>query len=259
MHKQKISIKSRALSCQENTWTRISSINFEDSAYNNSLIHEIFVKELEYMNAILSKEDVLVEVGCGTGKFCLSHLNQVSRVVGIDISEEFLSYAKNKELSTEKLLLIHGDATHLVSTLHNIPELKNDFWDKKRIVCCVLNTLGIMPASNRQTVINEMARLSGDNGVFFLVVFNGDFFERGIQEFYRTVPQLCGEVKNSDINLATREIHVATTGYYTHWFDKNELISLVENAGIKNYTIEQAGVGLFVIGSADPIKNKLLK
>ncbi|SRR5579883_17675 len=239
----------RVLSEEENAWTQLDSGIYENNVYANPLIQTVYLYQQVCMMNLLSKQDVLIEVGSGTGKFYHSHHHQVSRVVGIDISEQFLKYARSKNPDSKKILLVQGDAVEMNSIFRSHPELQNNFWNKKRIVCCVLNTLGIMPFEIRQTVIQQMVKLMGNDGTFFLVVFNGDYFEQGINDFYRMMPECCGEIKNSDINLVTRELHVASSGYYTHWFSKEELIGLVENAGLKNYEIQQAGIAYFVTGS----------
>ena len=109
-----------------------------------------------------------------------------------------------------------------------------------------MNALGIMPRAIRQAVINEMVKVAGDDGQFFLVVFNGEHFARGVNEFYRTVPHLCGPVGDADVNLATKELNVASTGYYSHWFMYDEVVEMLETAGLRDYRIERHGVGLFV-------------
>ena len=232
---------------EEDKWTRIASEDYDDAVYNNPLLSDVYYHELDYMATSTHRDHVLVEVGCGTCKFCMSFIGDFQYVVGVDISNKFLDHVRDKYLTTNnKLFLVNGDATHLRAVLRSTKELPPDFWSRKRLVCCVMNTLGIMPQSIRQSVINEMLKLAGDDGQFFLVVFNGEKFTKGINEFYRTVPHLCGSVRDTDYDLDTRELRVAATGYYSHWFMYDEIVSMLETAGVRDYHIERHGIGLFV-------------
>jgi SAM-dependent methyltransferase len=234
-------------------WTRILSDVYEDAVYRNPLLTAVYERELDYMRDILKDYAILVEVGCGTCKFCSSFIDTVSHVVGVDISEEFLEFARQRSADAfGNLTLVNGDATNLENLVRNEKQLPLDFWARRKVVCCVMNTLGIMPDSIRLEVLREMVKVTGDNGHFFLAVFNGDHFRRGVEEFYRTVPHLCGDVQDSDVNYETTELNIAETGYYSHWFAPAKLEKLVVAAGLRDYRIEQHGIGLFV--TSPPIK-----
>jgi SAM-dependent methyltransferase len=202
------------------------------------------------MERLLTRQSALVEVGCGTGKFCMSFIDRVDLIVGVDLSANFLSFLRARwQEHLSNVVLLHGDATALTELLLNAPQLQSDFWNRHRVVTCVMNTLGIMPGSIRQNVLNEMVKALDPVSTFFLVVFNSEFFLQGVNEFYKTVPHLCGTVEDSDITWETAEINVASSGYYAHWFTEDELSKMVQNAGLKDYSIRRVGVALFVIGN----------
>lgn len=55
-------------------------------------------KEIENtLNQIdLKKGDILLEIGCGTGIFCIEAAKRCKKVIAIDVSNNMLQYAKNK-------------------------------------------------------------------------------------------------------------------------------------------------------------------
>jgi ubiquinone/menaquinone biosynthesis C-methylase UbiE len=44
----------------------------------------------------LKKEETLLEIGCGTGEFCIEAAKICNKVIAIDVSKNMLDYAKNK-------------------------------------------------------------------------------------------------------------------------------------------------------------------
>jgi SAM-dependent methyltransferase len=237
----------RSFSPGEKKWTRLTAEDI-DTAYKLPLIKEVYDEETRLIQELADKESVLVEVGCGTGKFCLSQLGEFHTVVGVDISDPFLEFIRRTVPARDDLLLIKGDAANLTQVLNGDPGFQSRVGTRRRVVCCVLNTLGVMPTDIRQAVAAEMARACGDGGRFFLTVFNARHFARGLDELYRRIPHLCGPIEESDIDWRTCDLRVASSGYSSHWFSKSELCALVENGRVKEYDIREGpGVGLYVV------------
>jgi hypothetical protein len=94
-----------------------------------------------------------------------------------------------------------------------------------------------------------MAVTAGLDGKVLVVVFDGAYFKRGVGEFYRVSPGLCGDLGDATIDLAARELVVPSTGYRSHWFTADELWALAEEAGLRNATIEADGIGLFLVAN----------
>lgn len=238
----------RGLSNEEKTWTKIEPHTYNDSIFKNPVISGVAKKQMEIVSQFASKDCSLVEVGCGTGKFLLSFKDQVGSLVGVDISDISLEHVRQESSNISNLQLVNGDATELSKVLKNEIPQSAPFWNHKKIIACITNTLGIMPESIRGDVVREMVQALGENGVFFLSVFNARFFQLGLDEFYRKVPALCGPIQDSDINYHNHELRVNATGYFTHWFSEDEVRGFVENAGLKDYEIIRHGVGLMVLG-----------
>ncbi len=63
--------------------------------------------------AELSFDDVVLEVGCGTGRLTRLLLRSVEKVYGIEVDERLVGYLKKRfehEIKSGRFVLIHGDA-----------------------------------------------------------------------------------------------------------------------------------------------------
>ncbi len=83
-------------------------------------------------------DDVLIEIGCGTGSFTIETARQCARVYAVDVSRAMLDYAKKKaaKAGAENIVFCHGgfltyshaappvDAIVTNTALHHLP----DFW-----------------------------------------------------------------------------------------------------------------------------------
>jgi|GEM_PF-6562769 len=48
----------------------------------------------EELDQRLNKEKVLVDIGCGSGYFLIKNAHKVKKAIGVDVSEEYLKYAR---------------------------------------------------------------------------------------------------------------------------------------------------------------------
>lgn len=125
----------------------------------------------------LKKDDTLLEIGCGTGEFCIEAARRCKNVIALDVSKNMLDYANNKahERGVNNISFMNagflsyehiGRPVDIVVSsiaLHHLP----DFWK-------------LMALRN----INLMLK---DNGKFYLydVVFSFDpaNFEKAVESW----------------------------------------------------------------------------
>lgn len=195
--------------------------------------------------------DVVIECGSGTGDI-IGNLEVTVDRYGIDINDLFVEHSKEHHN--------HENMTFLVQDILHLEEwwTSNGF-DKKYkapLVICVNNTLNIMPEDIRGQTIDQMLRVSGDNGHCLITYWNGNFFSHAIMNFYLKNPQLCGPFTFDHVDWDNRILE-CPSGYSTHWMNPQEVqrllrsydVNIVEmNKTDRHYSmdnINSAGLAIF--------------
>lgn len=108
----------------------------------------------------------LLDLGCGTGKYCELFAPYAQHIKGVDAAEAQLEIAKRKTQNFDNVKLVHGDAAHL--------DLKDKQYDVV-IACWMLGT--ILDIDKRQNVLKRIENTIAPNGSFFLIENNssGEF------------------------------------------------------------------------------------
>ncbi|HIQ50081.1 MAG TPA: class I SAM-dependent methyltransferase [Nanoarchaeota archaeon] len=122
--------------------------------------HDNIYKHLKYMRVVefkvlrneVKKEDLILDVGCGTGKHLL-YLKDYS-ILGLDISIEMAKIAKNK---TGKFIIV-GDVQYL-------PFKSNSF-------TCVISFFGALNHTEIHKALKEIRRILVKGGVFIFTLAN---------------------------------------------------------------------------------------
>ncbi|SEF38501.1 Methyltransferase domain-containing protein [Amycolatopsis pretoriensis] len=234
----------KSLTKTESAWKIIPGPVYEDAVYRSPLLLSVFEHELALIRGRVTPSICVVEVGCGTGKFCLTFADDARMTVGVDVSRHFLDLLMKHSSPARRLFAVEGNAANLREVLADDRRLDSDYHESPKLFACVMNTLGIMPEQSRREVVREMcASLSPDDSLL-LTVFNREFFGQAVREFYAAHPELCGVIEPGDVDSAKAELHVRSTGYFSHWFSEAELSELVTSTGLKRIHISTEGPGL---------------
>jgi len=142
----------------------------------------------------------VLDVATGTGQQAFAFAEKAREVVGIDLSEAMLRVARRKN-RFPNVTFQQADASEL------------PFDDASFDASCVSFALHEMPASVRERVVREMARVTKPGGAFIVVDYG---LPRG---------RLAGSIVYKAIKLYERD-HYAT-------FVKSDIVALLESAGIE--------------------------
>ncbi|MEM2129034.1 MAG: hypothetical protein QXZ70_00395 [Candidatus Bathyarchaeia archaeon] len=238
-------------------------------ALNRYMFNEKFY--LDNVIAECTEKDVsLIEIGSGTGRLLTRYLqpqtiadeysrtnrdckisevisDKVKFLVGVEVAEKMIeenirNLEKNglvKHLD-KRIFLFNARAEYLdyfispdLETEKCIALKKGGFWKTKRIACAMLNTLGIMRPGVRQLSIKKMKEIAGADGVIVLSVFDGSKFLEGVEKIYSPLEDFVGDFI-PEINI-DYERHIFTTmrGYYSHWFEENEIKGMLERNNLQ--------------------------
>ena len=131
--------------------------------YENNDYYEIFSiaedsenKVSSYLETI-SKDKIILDAGCGTGKFLNILEKNATKYIGIDLSNEQLKKAKSKSLKDSSVFMC-SNLTNL-QIPHNSIDLIVSSW--------VLGT--ITDVDERNKAISELKRVLKQNGIIVLV------------------------------------------------------------------------------------------
>jgi hypothetical protein len=93
-----------------------------------------------------------------------------------------------------------------------------------------------------------MVSAAGHNGAVVLGCWWGDKFRRGVEEFYKQNPKLCGVVLDEHCDFEAANLLVPDTGYSSHWWREEELRALfAPHASEVDVEIRTFGIGIFAI------------
>ncbi|MHA1581720.1 MAG: class I SAM-dependent methyltransferase [Candidatus Baldrarchaeia archaeon] len=180
--------------------------------------------ELEKFFHNISKDTLILDVGCGNGRHSILCANLGFRAIGIDLSPKLLKMAKQRIKKfnlPEKVNLILGDALSLplreklfkrllfIATLHHIPS------SKARLQCLL-----------------ELKRVLTNDGKALITVWRKwqpKFMGYFIKDFFKKIFRLSnGEFGDIYVSwrLGTKEIQ-----RFYHLFSKKEFVKLLQKSG----------------------------
>lgn len=144
----------------------MNSFNLSEKSknyYEENDIYEIFSLAEDYPNKIFDylypyiQNKIVLDLGCGTGKFMQKFYKDTIKYYGLDLSEKQLEIAKNK---------VKGENVDFICcSAENIPLPDNSI--DVIISTWVLGT--ILEIDRRNKAIEEMERVLKKDGVIFLV------------------------------------------------------------------------------------------
>lgn len=123
---------------------------------------EIFIGYIrkKVTNKIKENNRKILDVACGTGNQSIDFAKNGFEVIGIDLSQDMLKYARKKIKPDYKIKLINGDATKV--------NHKNSFFD----VSSISFGLHDMPEKIGIMILKEMIRTTKNNGQIIIVDYN---------------------------------------------------------------------------------------
>lgn len=141
--------------------------------YGENDIYEVFSIAEDYPNKIYKfllpkvKDKVVLDLGCGTGKFMQKFYKEATKYYGLDLSNEQLNIAKEK-VKSENVKFICCNAENILLP-NNSVDIIISTW--------VLGT--ILEVDRRNKVLEEMRRVVKQDGNIYLVEndIGGEFEE----------------------------------------------------------------------------------
>jgi len=241
-------------------------------------------QQLLAVNDIAGKSTAVsvIEIGSGTGRTLLdlaknrTLIPNLAYLIGIDDSYQMnrIAIAKREALIApdevaNKMFFFLLDARKLSEYFSRgeilIDRVKRDLSDSEpvnkidpkifkkspKVICCLLNTLGVLEKGTRIQTIRNIVSAAGSSDTLVFSVFNGESFSKYAPELYNKIRDLVGQVSADDFNHQTHEFR--TRHYYSQWFDKKMLSDALTVEGCCNVKVEPIhDSGYFVTCNPSP-------
>lgn len=194
--------------------------NYDNSFFRGTAVEgQHGVDVLELLKA--GKEDVVLDLGCGTGKFTLPLADRVSKVYGLDLSKEMLQKAKIKSQGYSNIELVRSNV------LNGLPFSEESF---DKILCMLVAN----HVNDLRPLYNEAYRVLKPEGIFLIddVVVK---HSPGSFKYQKTVDfsGLVGENRDKLIHNHRLADHIKTAE--AAGFQKKAVIPVFIDEKIKNY------------------------
>lgn len=214
-------------------WDDMSS-EYDGSVENNPdhIISDFIEQEIRITSEICKKiiipgkKFTIVDLGSGTGRvlFALQKiLGDSVSYCGLDASKSMveLSDMKKSKLELSSVSFFHYDVTN--------PQIDELFDDSTKIVMCMYNTIGVIPAARRRQFFENIKSLAGNDGLGLISAFNGDDFSFVAPKIYCPMKKMVKRIDDDSFDeqkLAFRN----SLGYYSQWFSKNQINEFLDSS-----------------------------
>lgn len=206
-----------------------------------------------------SRQVSLVEFGSGTGR-TLEHLRAIPAVcekvaffIGLDHSPGMIQVSQhkrdgNRTAASNRTFYFSLDGAQAQRALWNgqirVDKSMNDtahleksafdpqqYNDSDKVICCLLNTLGVLDAATREAMMGNMINAAGRNDLVVVSAFDDAAFREHARVLYPFIKQLVGHNTISDGSYSDDLSEFRAGYYYSHWFSEEELRQLIEKVG----------------------------
>lgn len=151
--------------------------NYQTFAYYyNQLIPETFYEE--YANNIKAYQNFnsILDLACGSGTLCFLLKNKHNEVSGLDLSEEMLMIALEKNITLKKgVNFINADMVNEIKLTNNYD-----------LITCTLDSLNYLDSLNKvEQVFHNVSRALQKDGYFFFDVLTPFYLDEIVADYYQ--------------------------------------------------------------------------
>lgn len=190
----------------------------------------------------------VIEVGTGTARTLLNLARKtelmkgIRYLIGVDSSQAMIRIARNHlkiqvlpDEMVDKYFFFHIAGENLAQYLirgrlmlerfrsdkingESVDRLDTKAYDNSRkLICCLLNTLGVMERETRTQVIRSMVAAATPADVLIFSVFCADAFSERAPELYAEIDSLVGGYSRDCLDM--KKCKFETSSYFSHWFN----------------------------------------
>ena len=186
---------------------------------------QLFIAEKDYIRKTITKNSIVLDIGCGNGRTLNSILDITQNLFGIDNEEKAVE-------NTRKNLKLIPNAQILLGDVRKLP-FENKFFD---FIICVDSFVNF--GEYKFKALEEMKRVLKDDGIIILSVFSEDAFEERMKQ-YKKYNSPIKEIKGTTVYF-----DFETEGEnLSEQFSKKDIESIATKAKLKLLDIKKEGIG----------------
>lgn len=223
---------------------------------------------INYLDSLLNtKKIAFIDVGSGPGRYLIllgskmskdsckdlkknsetaklyrfdkNYENNLEYVIGIDYSEEMISYSTKLLQKYGLGKLLNKKIFPIVGVAQNFHFNQKLLQNTHKVIICTFQTLGNQENVDLQiSMLESMKNLAAPSGTIILSVFNKKLFKDfGLQKFYgREVKRTVGDIITTKEDVENAILRTSK-GVYSKWFSKKDLESLLSKAGFSKFHV----------------------
>lgn len=189
-----------------------------------------------------NKKLAVLDLGCGPGLYTEIFARAGHQVTGIDISKTAIDYAI-ESATTKELHVVYQHASYLDADLGQ---------EKYDLIVLIYTDLGALIPAERAKLLVKIFQALRKGGLFIFDVLNDNTFEEKLSPktweasktgFWKDIPHLAlsesflyekEKVILSQHTIITEGNSVDTYRFWTHFFSRRDISSILENQSFKN-------------------------
>ncbi|MEK6872177.1 MAG: class I SAM-dependent methyltransferase [Nanoarchaeota archaeon] len=183
-----------------------------------------FEDEKKFLHKYITKNALVLEVGCGDGRSVKDLLDITQNITAIDHDQKAVDDASNNFKEYPSIKIIWADAM-------NIP-LKNKMFD---FVLCLTTFANF--GDNKYKILEEMKRVLKKDGTIIISVFSEDAFKERMKVYKRL-----SSIKKI-IDHRTVIFDGKSENIVSEQFSKEELKEIFQKVNLKIDDIQKSGIG----------------
>lgn len=219
--------------------------------YYNQLIDETFYDDyVEYIKSLGNFENIL-DLACGSGTLSFKLKNKFNNVCGLDLSNEMLMIAQQKNQENKKgISFIQQDLKEL-----------NIYQDSYDLVVCTLDSLNYIESEYLNNIFKEVSKALKKDGYFVFDLLTQYYIDEIVDDYYQSEEfndfEYVWQVNKIDDHIIRHQLEILTdqeTYKEVHWqfIHDNELIEqLIKD---NNLSIEQVHYGYSELDDTKPAR-----
>lgn len=196
-----------------------------------SRIQQFLKAEIEFVKKHLSSNQTVLDLGCGYGRVTFELNNSVSKIIGIDISEDNILLAKEYGKQFPNCEFHVMDAQNLL--------FDDNIFDT---TICVQNGISAFKI-NPEILLHEALRVTKPNGTILISTYSDQFWETRLEWFKQQAEMnLIGEI---DWDKTKNGYIQCKDGFTADTFTKADFLKLVSHFNLQAEIIEIDKSSLF--------------